>query len=53
MNEMVVSQAVDEVTAAAHRLIGSLKTSAPPHNREAERRQAHERALKRLGQPPE
>lgn len=49
VNEPVFHRAVDEVAAAAHRLIHSLETSAPPRNREEERRKAHERALKRFG----
>src|SRR5256885_6183196 len=48
-NAAVFNRAVDEVTAAAHHLIHSLQTSAPPRAREAERRKAHERALKRFG----
>ena len=48
-NEAVFNRAVDEVTAAAHRLIHSLATSAPPRSREEERRKARERALKRFG----
>src|SRR5205823_12571499 len=48
-NEAVFSRAVDEVTAAAHRLIHSLQTSAPPRNRDEERRKAHQRALQRFG----
>jgi hypothetical protein len=48
-NEGAFNRAVDDVTAAAHRLIHSLQTSAPPRNREEERRKAHERALKRFG----
>ena len=52
LNEVVFDQAVDEVTAAAHRLIHSLQTSAPPRNRETERRKAHERALVRFGRAP-
>ena len=48
-NEAAFSRAVDEVTAVAHRLIHSLTTNAPPRNREAEARKAHERALKRFG----
>ena len=39
-NEEAFDRAVDEVTAAARRLIGSLKTSAPPRNREEEARKA-------------
>ena len=48
-NEAAFNRAVDDVTAAAHRLIHSLQTSAPPRNRDEERRKAHERALKRFG----
>ena len=48
-NEEAFNRAVDEVTSAAHRLIHSLTTTAPPRNREQERRKAHERALKRFG----
>ncbi len=48
-NEAVFNRAVDEVTTAAQRLIHSLHTSAPPRNREEERRKAHERAVKRFG----
>ena len=49
VNERVFERAVDEVTASAHRLIHALQTSAPPRDRERERRKAHERALKRFG----
>lgn len=49
LNEEVFNRAVDEVTAAAHRLVHSLQINAPPRNREEERRKAHERALKRFG----
>jgi hypothetical protein len=47
-NELVFNRAVDEVTEAARRLVGSLTTSAPPRNREEEARKAHDRALKRF-----
>jgi hypothetical protein len=47
-NEAAFNQAVDDVTAAAQRLILSIKTNAPPRNREEEARKAHERALKRF-----
>jgi hypothetical protein len=47
-NEAVFNQAVDDVTAIAERLIRSLKTTAPPRNREEEARRAHERAVKRF-----
>lgn len=46
-NEAAFNQAVEEVTAAAERLIHSFKTSAPPRNREEEARKAKERAQKR------
>ena len=49
VNEAAFNRAVDEVTTAAQRLIHSLHTSAPPRNREAESRKAHERAVKRFG----
>lgn len=49
VNEEAFNRAVDEVTTAAHRLIHSFQTSAPPRNRDEERRRAHERALKRFG----
>ena len=47
-NELAFNRAVDEVTAAAHRLIHSLATTASPRSREEEARKAHERALKRF-----
>ena len=46
-NEEAFNLAVDEVTAAAERLIRSLHTSAPARNREEEARKARERAQKR------
>ena len=39
--------AVEEVSLAAQRLLGSLVTNAPPRNREAEIARARERASKR------
>jgi hypothetical protein len=47
-NEAAFNQAVDEVTAAAERLIQSLETKAPPRNREEEMRKARERSQKRF-----
>jgi hypothetical protein len=47
-NEEVFNRAVDAVTAAAEELIHSLKTSAPPRNREDEQRKARERSLTRF-----
>ena len=49
VNEAAFNRAVDQVTTTARRLIHSLHTSAPPRNREEERRKAHERAVKRFG----
>jgi hypothetical protein len=46
-NEAAFNQAVEEVTAAAERLIQSFTTTAPPRNREEEMRKAKERSLKR------
>jgi hypothetical protein len=48
-NEAVFNQAVEEVTAAADRLVRSLTTSAPPRNREEEARKARERSRQRFG----
>lgn len=47
-NEEAFNRAVEEVTASAHRLIASLKISAPPRNREIEAQKARERSLKRF-----
>jgi len=47
-NEDVFNDAVEEVTAAATRLIESLKTNAAPRNREEEVQKARERSLKRF-----
>lgn len=47
-NEAAFNQAVDEVTASAHRLVHSLHTNAPPRNREVEMQKAKERSLKRF-----
>jgi hypothetical protein len=47
-NEAAFNRAVDEVTAAAERLIHSLTTSAAPRNREEESRKAQERSIKRF-----
>jgi hypothetical protein len=50
-NHDAFDRAVDEVTAAVHRLLGSLVTAAPPKNREAEAAKARARAAKRYGAP--
>jgi hypothetical protein len=46
--EAVFDRAVEEVTAAARRLIDSLETTAAPRTREDEARKAKERAQKRF-----
>jgi hypothetical protein len=46
-NEAAFDLAVHEITAAADRLITSLKTTAPPRNREEEARKARERSRER------
>jgi len=47
-NEAAFERAVEEVTAAADRLIRSLETSAPPKDREEEQRKARERSRQRF-----
>lgn len=47
-NEAVFDRAVDEVSAAARRLIHSLTTTAAPRDRADEARKARERSLKRF-----
>jgi hypothetical protein len=46
-NEQVFDQAVEEVTAAATKLIESLVTASAPRNREEETRKARERSQRR------
>ena len=46
-NEAAFNQAVEDVTAAAQRLVHAFKTNAPPRNRDEEARKAKERAVKR------
>ena len=48
-NEAAFNLAVDEVTAAAERLVRSITTHAPPRTREDELQKARERNLKRFG----
>jgi hypothetical protein len=48
-NEAVFNQAVEEVAAAARRLVDSLSTSAEPRNREEMARRAKARAAQRYG----
>jgi len=46
-NEAAFNQAVQDVTAAAERLVRSFTTHAPPRNREEEAQKARERARER------
>jgi hypothetical protein len=48
-NEAAFNRAVDEVTAAADRLIQSLTTSTPPRNRDEEIQKARARTHERFG----
>ena len=50
-NELAFNRAVEEVAAAAHRLIDSLTTTALPRDREEEARKARERARVRFASP--
>jgi hypothetical protein len=47
-NEEAFNRALEDVTAAATELIRSLKTTAPPRNREDEARKAKERSQRRF-----
>ena len=47
-NEAAFNQAVEDVSAAAERLVRSLHVNAPPRNREVEAQKARERSLKRF-----
>ena len=47
-NEDVFEEAVEQVTAAARKLITSLCTTAPPRNRDDEKRKAQERSQRRF-----
>ena len=49
-NEEAFNRAVEEVTAAAHRLIFSITTSAPPRTRDEEARKARERSARRFAE---
>ena len=46
--EAAFDRAVDEIGAAAHRLLESLTTSAAPRTREAEAAKARERSARRF-----
>lgn len=47
-NAAAFAQAVDDVAAAAQRLIASLQVSAPPRDREREQEKARRRARERF-----
>lgn len=49
VNEEAFARAVDEVAAAAQRLIDSLQTSAPPRDRAVEAEKARQRSRERFG----
>ena len=48
-NEAVFTRAVDSVTRAAHELLDSLVTNAPPRDREVEAARARARTAERFG----
>lgn len=48
-NEAAFDLAIEEIAAATQKLVTTLTTDAPAHNREAEAHKAHLRALKRFG----
>ena len=48
-NEEAFNRAVEEVSAAAGRLLGSLVTNAPAKDRQTEAQRARERAARRYG----
>ena len=47
-NEAAFARAVDDVTAAAQRLLASLETHAPPRDRAVEAQKARERSRRRF-----
>jgi hypothetical protein len=50
-NEAAFSLAIEQVVAAAHKLLDSLQTSAEPRDREIEAARARARAAERFGTP--
>jgi hypothetical protein len=50
-NDAAFNRAVDKVTQAAHELIASLVTDAPPRDRAVEAAKARARAAERYGTP--
>jgi hypothetical protein len=51
-NEEAFNRAVDDVTHAAHHLLESLVTNAPPRDRQTEAWKAKARSAKRYGTAP-
>lgn len=51
VNQAAFDRAVDDVTTAAQNLVRSLRTSAPPRNRDDEMRKAKERSQQRFARP--
>jgi len=51
VNEAAFNQAVEQVAAAAHKLLASLETSAEPKDREVEAARARARVADRFGTP--
>ncbi|HTY42314.1 MAG TPA: DUF2277 domain-containing protein [Thermoanaerobaculia bacterium] len=52
VNEALFDRAVDEVAAAAERLVRGWATSAPPKDRDVEIRKHIERSRRRFGKEP-
>jgi len=50
-NELAFARAVDQVTQAAHELLQSLVTNAPPRDREVEASRARARTFERFRSP--
>jgi len=50
-NEEAFNRAVEQVTQAAHELLNSLVTTAPPRDREVEAAKARARAAERYASP--
>ena len=49
LNEAAFNRAVEQVSAAAHKLLDSLQTSAEPRDRDVEAARAKARAAERFG----
>ena len=48
-NQPAFDRAVEQVTSAAHALLDSLVSNAPPRDREVEAAKAHAKAVERFG----